>query len=221
MKPRHYLVGAALAAIGLLPAAASAGTVFSEDFSGATPRGGYTGEITGTKFTASGSDVDIIGVLNGSFFSCVANPSGNCLDTVGGRGAGGTVTSTPFALTAGTAYTLTFTDLLQGFEMGDPATAAYTASVGGFSQLFTATPTITNRTFSFTPLLSTSAATLTFNVLTSPDSSHGPVLSNILITSADAVAAVPEPASWAMMLAGFGMAGFGLRARRRTVLRYV
>lgn len=31
---------------------------------------------------------------------------------------------------------------------------------------------------------------------------------------------VPEPAGWAMMIAGFGMVGAGLRARRRTVLRH-
>ena len=34
-------------------------------------------------------------------------------------------------------------------------------------------------------------------------------------------AAVPEPASWAMMIVGFGMIGAGMRYRqRRTVLRY-
>lgn len=32
-------------------------------------------------------------------------------------------------------------------------------------------------------------------------------------------AAVPEPATWAMMVLGFGMAGFGLRRRRTTVSR--
>ena len=32
--------------------------------------------------------------------------------------------------------------------------------------------------------------------------------------------AVPEPASWAMMVAGFGMLGAGMRHRRRTAPRY-
>lgn len=35
-----------------------------------------------------------------------------------------------------------------------------------------------------------------------------------------AAAAVPEPATWAMMLAGFGMVGAGLRTRRRTAVTY-
>lgn len=33
------------------------------------------------------------------------------------------------------------------------------------------------------------------------------------------VAAVPEPATWAMMLAGFGMIGFSLRRRRKQAVR--
>lgn len=38
--------------------------------------------------------------------------------------------------------------------------------------------------------------------------------------SATAVNAVPEPASWAMMIAGFGLAGTMLRASRRARVRY-
>ncbi|UYY76471.1 PEPxxWA-CTERM sorting domain-containing protein [Sphingomonas sp. R1] len=38
--------------------------------------------------------------------------------------------------------------------------------------------------------------------------------------SATAVNAVPEPASWAMMIAGFGMAGAMLRTTRRVRVRY-
>jgi hypothetical protein len=34
-----------------------------------------------------------------------------------------------------------------------------------------------------------------------------------------AVAPVPEPATWAMMLMGFGMVGYGLRSRRKSSVR--
>ena len=214
MKPRHYLVGAALAAIGLLPAAASAGTVFSEDFSGATPGFGYTGAIAGTRFTAS-RDIDIVGVRNGSFFDCGAlNPGGNCLDLVGGTGAGGSITSTSFGLAAGTLYTLRFAD-------AGLAGNTYSATVDGFTQTFTSIGSVLNNSFSFTPLASTNAANLVFTSITSPNTSNGPTLANITLSSAS-VAAVPEPANWAMMIVGFGLIGTGLRYRRRgTVLRYI
>jgi len=46
--------------------------------------------------------------------------------------------------------------------------------------------------------------------------------SGLRVTASDAVvAAVPEPASWAMMLIGFGAIGFTLRFRRRRPLAQV
>ena len=216
MKVRPYLLGAALALATSLGGAAQAQTVFSEDFSGATPGFGYTGRITGTKFTAS-RDVDIVGQLNGSFFSCgPLNPGGNCIDLIGGTGPGGTTTSTQFSLAAGVLYTLAFDD-------AGMAGNVYSAAVDGFSQTFLSVGSVVNNSFSFTPLTSTDAATLAFTTITSPDSSHGPTLANIRITGAPTAppGAVPEPASWAMMIVGFAMIGAGLRYRRRwMVFRY-
>jgi len=37
--------------------------------------------------------------------------------------------------------------------------------------------------------------------------------------AASLVVAVPEPATWAMMIAGFGMVGFGLRSRKRQTVK--
>lgn len=37
--------------------------------------------------------------------------------------------------------------------------------------------------------------------------------------SPSALAPVPEPATWAMLVAGFGFAGFALRRRRQTIAR--
>jgi hypothetical protein len=54
--------------------------------------------------------------------------------------------------------------------------------------------------------------TLTFSVL----DYQAPT--GLLVTNLVGTGAVPEPATWAMMLAGFGMIGFGLRRRvKRTV----
>ena len=47
-------------------------------------------------------------------------------------------------------------------------------------------------------------------------------LDNVSISGGPVVAAVPEPASWAMMIIGLGMVGTGLRYRKRkTALRYI
>jgi hypothetical protein len=46
-----------------------------------------------------------------------------------------------------------------------------------------------------------------------PSDQQGNLLDNVILSS-DAVV-VPEPASWALMLIGFGGAGAMLRARRR------
>ena len=41
----------------------------------------------------------------------------------------------------------------------------------------------------------------------------------VTASSSPVAAAVPEPATWAMMLIGFGAAGFGMRRRTRAQLR--
>ena len=48
------------------------------------------------------------------------------------------------------------------------------------------------------------------------NTTYQPVSGNQIIASA-AGGAVPEPGAWALMLAGFGLAGSALRARRRTL----
>lgn len=49
----------------------------------------------------------------------------------------------------------------------------------------------------------------------------GPGLDNVVLTASTVPAAVPEPATWAMMLAGFGMLGFALRRRPAQRVRFV
>src|SRR6266853_6636412 len=92
-----------------------AGQLFQENFSGAVPGGGYSyGPIPGTQFTVTGGNVDVVGVIGGSYFSCVDNPSGNCLDLIGSGGSGGISSVPTFNLTPGTTYIVKFGVVAQG-----------------------------------------------------------------------------------------------------------
>jgi hypothetical protein len=42
----------------------------------------------------------------------------------------------------------------------------------------------------------------------------------LLISAADPISAVPEPATWAMMVGGFGLVGAALRGRRKTTIAF-
>src|SRR5215469_13123426 len=74
-RPLLLFLAAALVVISAAPAGADT-TLFSEDFSGATPAANYTGAIAGTQVTVTANAVDIVGVLNGSFFTCANNAAG-------------------------------------------------------------------------------------------------------------------------------------------------
>lgn len=91
-----------------------------------------------------------------------------------------------------------------GFSTGSGFTAVANAIEGGVVPAYSA-----DNSYSFvlnTGL--TAASALSFNVLDDNYRDNGGSYSV-------SVAAVPEPATWAMMLAGFGMIGFGLRSYQR------
>ena len=47
-----------------------------------------------------------------------------------------------------------------------------------------------------------------------------PLLLGVTAVTPNAVGVVPEPASWAMMVSGFGISGFAMRQRRRTTVGF-
>ncbi|WP_174274294.1 PEPxxWA-CTERM sorting domain-containing protein [Sphingomonas bacterium] len=83
------------------------------------------------------------------------------------------------------------------------------------SQMFSSTSTgIQLRTFNFTA--TSSSTTLRFADVGSNNSiSQDGAIDNVALTAA----AVPEPASWAMMVAGFGAVGSAMRSRRKPAAR--
>jgi choice-of-anchor C domain-containing protein len=66
--------------------------------------------------------------------------------------------------------------------------------------------------YSFNFLATGSSTSLSFAADGSAGCCYGPALDNVSLD-----AAVPEPATWAMMLLGFGAIGFGMRRRRKSL----
>jgi choice-of-anchor C domain-containing protein len=128
--------------------------------------------------------------------------------------ANGSVSQT-FDTLAGHSYVVNF--FLAGNPDGGPAAKVAISSADGL-QLQTNTFTVTGSdsrssmgwqayTYNFTA--ATNSTTLSFASATG--TAFGPALDNV------SVAGVPEPASWAMMLLGFGGMGAVLRRQRRPV----
>ena len=228
MQFRNMATAISLAALGLLvPFATHASSVvFQEDFSGAVPGGGseaggaYGGPIAGTQFTAPGGNVDIVGVLNATNFSCIGNPGGNCVDLIGNQAAGGIVSTVGINLTAGATYTISYVDILQGFPTGD-STPVIDFDVALGTHVFheTADPTVTAVTLSFVAGASELGALLGFGTTTAVDTVHGPVISDIKVTENLAVSTTPLPAALPLFATGLGAVGLLARRRKRKAAR--
>ena len=68
------------------------------------------------------------------------------------------------------------------------------------------------------PIAATNVGEVSFDVRGSSVSSERANLA--VISTQQATSPVPEPATWAMMLVGFGAVGGALRSRRKATLRY-
>ncbi len=198
MKP-STLAAAVLAAGSL--GSAQATTLLSENFSAAAAGLYGVGPIGGTGFAVTSGNIDIIGIPAGSPFNCVRAPGANCLDLVGNTGTGAIASTASFNLVAGSTYTLNFGGLLQGpFVPGGPDSTSFAVSLGSMSSTQTANASGALYSISFTPLANETGVKLAFTTLSAPNFVHGVVLDSIVLN----VTAVPEPGTWALMLAGVG-----------------
>ena len=208
----------AILAIALAVGAAGGGqaaTVVNGSFeTGPNPNGGLgfitlgTGDSSITGWTVTGGSIDYIG----NYWT--AQDGSRSIDLAGT--SLGTLTQTLTDTIVGQRYAVNF--WVSKTPDGGAATRTGTFAAGGQTFNFSyATPNDrTNmnwqlETFEF---FATSTTTdLSFAADASAGCCFGPALDNVSID------AVPEPATWAMMIGGFGLVGGALRAARRRSAR--
>jgi hypothetical protein len=134
-------------------------------------------------------------------------------------GAGGFIYQNVAGLTVGTKYRVSFALSGNPSASTDPRVRVSVANVAGFTQFTFDTPVgqsasnmgWTRVSHDFIATRTTQRVNFS-NTLGAPANARGVILDNVFLT-----VAVPEPATWAMLLTGFGMVGFAAR-RRRTVV---
>ena len=227
---------AAFAALALTGAPATAATIFEDSFDA---EGGTVLNYTGfTNWTVSEGSVDL--VKSGDYGITCLGGSGACVDLDGTSSDGGRIDSTPFSFNAGDRVELVFwmsgnqrggsaDDFTVGFIFAGPNGALIDSSFtggsfgdneidgGGLLGSISAGGTLAwntgfNRYVYGFVAGGAGTGQVIFGDLTGADN-IGPVLDNVGL-SITQTGIVPEPATWAMMLAGFGLVGAGLRRRR-------
>ncbi len=199
MNLKSILGAASLAAAALSAPSAFATVVLSDNFDADAQALNWAGDATFTSTAAPGS-TDLIGA---GFFDLYPG-HGNYVDLDGSSGVGnspaGQLTST--AVFGPGSYSLSF--MLGGNARG-VAGKTTTISLGDFSTSITLASSDPLKLYTFN-FVTTTAGALVFTEQ-GPSDQQGNILDNALLT------AVPEPAAWALMIAGFGLVGATLRRR--------
>lgn len=207
-------IGAALALASSPAAAATLITNGSFEI-GTDPGAGFTTQLAGstaiTGWTVGGHGVDYIGGY------WVASDGVRSIDLSALNQ--GSVSQT-FATTIGALYTVTFD--ISGNPDAGPGTKTAVVSLGGSDpqiETYIVGPTNSHSTMNWETRVYqfTAFDTSTTLVFASADKNpFGPALDNISAVLGDGSGSnVPEPASWALMLIGFGMVGVAARRRGR------
>ena len=195
MSIRHLVLAGLLAGA----TAAQATPIFSDNFDSDVQALNATNFNGG--WTVSNGTVDIIGV--GGAWDLIPG-NGNYVDLDGSTNQAGVLSKT-LNLVAGTTYTATFD--LAGNHRGY-ADDVVDVNFGSSSLTLTraSADALTAESLSFTAA-TTGSYTLSFH--NHGGDNVGALLDNV------SVSAVPEPASYAMLLGGLGLLGFAARRRQR------
>ena len=186
-----------------------------------TPSGGASG-TSADQAGASGvfGTVAIWGPDNGSDNGLSVSPDGGAFISSDPAFHNGAITQTITGLTKGATYSLSFMWAGAQQQSHDGVTTeGWQVSLGSGSAQSTPLVTVPDKGFSgwmtqtFTFAADNTTDVLSFLALGGPGASQPPfaLLDGVSLTAT----AVPEPAAWALMLAGVGVVGAGLRLRRR------
>lgn len=225
---KSAILFAVLAAAG----SGQATTVLFDDFEAEGPANtlNYSGFAS---WTVTGQ-VDLVGMPNPYGITC----SGHCVDLDGTSGPGRIRTVDAFTFAPGDRVSISFdvsgsqrsadSDnffLLLDFgtfvsvNIGDavgtggfsgltvPLPSFFIAPVATFNRTIPGATAFSNWSYSFTALES---GAVRFALGTTSADNFGPIVDNIRISTG----AIPEPATWAMLIAGFGVVGVAARRRR-------
>jgi len=218
---RHLLSAVAAISVGASAGAASAGVIFSEDFNS----GFNSGYILGNAYQSSERWVDTTYYYienadgwtfhNGAYLAMNLDNPGDSALLLNENGYSGLDMATHLlsCLVIGQQYTVS---MLVSGDNAPGYTWELLAGVGG-SQLLDVTGVdgiggcCAGTTQSFTFNATATSETLSLGQL--DDGPASPIVDNIVVSTADAPGG-PEPASWALMILGFGGVGSLLRHSR-------
>ena len=192
---------------GLSAGAYAYGT--TDPFSGNPSVPSTTFSIAGVTFSgASGVQT------NGSAFGFTNAPAGSKTAFLQSyNGTGGAISIALAGLNVGQRYFVNFSAALRGYSVGSGGNP-FTLSLSSASPF--STSSFAPASTAFNPFTTSFVAGSTSDTLTFT----GSALPGDATVGLDAISvAVPEPATWAMMIMGFAMIGFGLRSRRKQSVR--
>lgn len=208
-KFSRVLLAGMIATGGFFVASANAATIINGSFEQGTGAAVFAGSNAITGWTVNSNYVDrsFAGAADGSW----------SIDLAGGRNSS---ISQAIDTIIGQAYEITFS-MAGNLDNGLQTHTMIASVAGSFGQTYSFTPEANaNRfnkgwvthTYAFTA--TSNSSLLTFAATDIPNDAYGPMIDKV------SIAAVPEPASWAMLIAGFGMVGGAVR-RSRTSSRAV
>jgi hypothetical protein len=207
----RYLLAAA--ALSFVPAVASAQLVTNGGFEDPTVSGPCCSTVPPdalTGWTATPNVNVVLGTYSSAGGVNLAYEGNQYLDLVGQGGTGSI--SQDISLAEGVVYTLTFAYSHNLFSPNSATSASAEFTIGTLTGMVSHdtgdNSDLDWQIFTGNFMATGPMSTLNFTNLT------GGVNEGILLDAVSITQAVPEPATWAMMLIGFGAVGFAMRRRK-------